>query len=88
MIYWLIIGLAAGYIAKQITPQEEKGGWVSSLIVGVIGSYLGGIIARMTGIGYILGGGLIGSLAIATGGAFLVLWIYHNYLKEHLDLPL
>lgn len=87
MIYWLLIGLAAGFIAKQITPQEEKGGWISSLIVGVLGSYVGGVISRATGL-TIFGGGLIGSLILATGGAFLVLWIYHNYLKDKLDLPL
>lgn len=87
-LYWLAIGLGAGSIAKALTPQDEKGGWISSLIIGVIGAYLGGFIASLTGIRYILGSGLIGSLIVATGGAFLVLFIYHKYLKDKLNLPL
>lgn len=87
-LYWLVIGLGAGSIAKALTPQDEKGGWISSLVIGVIGAYLGGFIANLTGIRYILGSGLIGSLIVATGGAFLVLFIYHKYLKDKLNLPL
>ncbi len=87
-LFWLLIGLAAGAIAKAITPQQEKGGWISSLIVGIIGSYLGGFIARLTGLNMILGGHLIGSLIIATGGAFLVLFIYHRFLRDKINVPL
>lgn len=88
MIYWLLIGLAAGAIAKWITPQEEKGGWISSLIVGIIGSILGGWIAGFLGLTRVFGSGLIGSLLIATGGAVLVLFIYHRYLKEKMNVNL
>lgn len=87
-IFTLLIGLAAGAIAKMLTPQEEKGGWVSSLIVGVIGSYIGNIIATLSGLKFIVGTALLGKLIIATGGAFLVLWIYHKYLADKLKLPL
>ncbi len=87
-LYWLAIGLGAGSIAKALTPQDEKGGWISSLVIGVIGAYVGGFIATLTGIRFILGTGLIGSLLVATGGAFLVLFIYHKYLKDKLNLPI
>lgn len=88
LISWLIIGLIAGAIAKMITPQDEKGGWVSSLVVGLIGSIIGGFLGRLTGISYIFGSGLFSSLIIAVLGAILVLYIYHKYLKEKLNLPL
>ncbi len=88
LIIWLLIGLAAGAVAKMLTPQDEKGGWVSSLIVGVVGSYVGGIIARLSGLSFIMGNGMISSFIIATGGAFLVLWIYHKYLADKLNLPI
>jgi len=87
-LYWLAIGLGAGSIAKALTPQDEKGGWISSLVIGVIGAYVGGFIATLTGIRFILGTGLLGSLLVATGGAFLVLFIYHKYLKDKLNLPI
>ena len=88
LIYWLLIGLAAGVIAKMLTPQNEKGGYISSIIIGLIGSSVGGYLAGMFGIDRIFGDGLVGSLIIATGGAFLVLWFYHKFLADKLNLPI
>jgi uncharacterized membrane protein YeaQ/YmgE (transglycosylase-associated protein family) len=85
LIYWLLIGLAAGAIAKMITPQDEKGGWISSIIIGIIGSFVGGFLGRLIGI---YSSGLLGSLIIATIGAILVLFIYHKYLADKLNLPI
>lgn len=85
LIYWLLIGLAAGALAKLITPQDEKGGWVSSIIIGIVGSFVGGFVGRLIGI---QSSGMIGSLLIATGGAVLVLFIYHRYLADKWDLPI
>ncbi|MCB0557996.1 MAG: GlsB/YeaQ/YmgE family stress response membrane protein [Lewinellaceae bacterium] len=85
LIFWLLIGFAAGAIAKMLTPQEEKGGWVSSIIIGIVGSFVGRIVAGFVGIA---SSGLIGSLLIATGGAVLVLFIYHRYLADKLNLPI
>ncbi|MFT5166612.1 MAG: putative membrane protein YeaQ/YmgE (transglycosylase-associated protein family) [Saprospiraceae bacterium] len=88
LIGWLLIGLLAGAGAKMVTPQNEKGGWVSSLIIGIIGSVVGGFLGGLIGINRLLGHSWIGSLIIAFLGAILVLYIYHKYLKEKLNLPL
>lgn len=82
IIYWLLIGLAAGAIAKAVTPQKESSGWISSIIVGIIGSIVGGFIANLTGLSNMIGRGFIGSLIVASGGAILVLLIYHRYLAD------
>lgn len=84
LLYWLLIGFAAGALAKMITPQEETGGWISSIIIGIIGSFVGGFLGRLVGIN---GSGLLGGLIIATIGAILVLFIYHKYLADKLNLP-
>ena len=86
LIIWLLIGLAAGSVAKMLTKEKETGGWVSSLVVGIIGSFVGGFIAGVTGIGRMLGRGYIGTFIIATAGAFLVLFIYHRFLADKLNL--
>ncbi|NYE96408.1 putative membrane protein YeaQ/YmgE (transglycosylase-associated protein family) [Psychromicrobium silvestre] len=39
---FLILGLAAGAIAKFILPGKQGGGWIATLILGVIGAFLGG----------------------------------------------
>lgn len=88
LLIWLAIGLAAGAIAKQVTPQQEKGGWISSIGIGIVGSIIGGFLAGIIGINRIFGDGIIGSLIIATGGAILVLFIYHKYLADKWNLPI
>ncbi len=83
LIIWLVIGMAAGAVAKRITPQEEKATWVSSLIIGVIGSLLGGFLFGLIGIS---SSGLIGSFIFALVGSVIFLFIYHRYLKSKVDL--
>lgn len=88
-LYWIIIGIAAGSLAKMVTPQNEKGGWVSSLIIGILGAMLGGSVAYVLGIsGFISSMPWLGGLIVATAGAIAVLFIYYKYLKEKLNLPL
>lgn len=89
MIIWFLIGLAAGSIAKHLTPQEEKGGWVSSAIIGIVGSIVGGILAGIVGLNDMaILDNKVGDLIFATGGAVLVLFIYHKYLADKLNLPI
>lgn len=85
LIYLLLIGLIAGALAKMITPQDEKGGWVSSIVIGIVGSFVGHLIGGIVGIESTH---FIGRLLIATGGAVLVLFIYHRYLADKLNLPI
>jgi uncharacterized membrane protein YeaQ/YmgE (transglycosylase-associated protein family) len=39
---FLILGLIAGAIAKAILPGRQGGGWIATLILGVVGAFLGG----------------------------------------------
>jgi uncharacterized membrane protein YeaQ/YmgE (transglycosylase-associated protein family) len=76
IIAWIILGLAAGAIAKAILPGTQGGGWVITLILGVVGALLGGFLGSA-----IFGVGLEGFFDITTwllaiGGAIVVLLIY------------
>jgi uncharacterized membrane protein YeaQ/YmgE (transglycosylase-associated protein family) len=82
-IVWLLTGLAAGALAKQLTPQEEKPGWVSSLIIGIAGALLGGLLFGILGIRTST---LVGSFVFALVGSVIFLFIYHRYLKDKIDL--
>ena len=83
LIIWLLVGLAAGYIAKRISPQQEKPGWLSSLVVGLIGSILGGLLFGIIGI---KADSLVGSFLFALVGAVIFLFVYHKYLVDKIDL--
>ena len=68
-VWFLLIGLLAGWLAGQIMKGGGYG-LVGDLIVGVIGAILGGFLFGLAGIG---AGGLIGQLVVATVGAIALI---------------
>jgi uncharacterized membrane protein YeaQ/YmgE (transglycosylase-associated protein family) len=74
IILFLIFGLVIGALARLILPGHEPGGWVVSMLIGVVGAYLGGFVGRAVGIypSYQSTGGWIASLI----GAIVVAAIY------------
>jgi uncharacterized membrane protein YeaQ/YmgE (transglycosylase-associated protein family) len=73
---WIVLGLIAGAIAKAILPGRQGGGWIITLILGVVGALLGGFIGSA-----LFNVGLeefwsIQTWLLAIGGSILVLLIY------------
>ncbi len=73
IITWIIIGLIAGALAKLIMPGDDPGGIIITIIIGMVGSVLGGFLAGLVGLG---GGGLIWTIIVAVIGAIILLAIY------------
>jgi uncharacterized membrane protein YeaQ/YmgE (transglycosylase-associated protein family) len=73
LIGWILIGLIAGWLAGKLSRGAGYG-CVTDIILGLIGSVLGGWLFMKLGI---LGGGFITSLAAATVGAIIVFAIVH-----------
>jgi uncharacterized membrane protein YeaQ/YmgE (transglycosylase-associated protein family) len=73
---WIILGLLAGAIAKALHKGHEPGGVLGTLVVGVAGALVGGLIASAVGIGGIGSFFSLGTWLIAVGGALLLLVIY------------
>jgi uncharacterized membrane protein YeaQ/YmgE (transglycosylase-associated protein family) len=73
---WIILGLLAGAIAKALHKGHEPDGLLGTLVVGVAGALLGGLIASAVGIGGISSFFSLGTWLIAIGGALLLLVIY------------
>ena len=46
IISWLVFGLIIGAIAKLLYPGNEKTGCLSTIALGVLGSVMGGVIAK------------------------------------------
>ena len=42
---FLILGIIGGIIARLIIPGRQKGGWLLTVILGIVGAMLGGWIA-------------------------------------------
>lgn len=69
MLWFLLIGIAAGWLAGQVTKGGGFG-LVGDLIVGVIGALLGGVLFGVLGLSAT---GLLGSLITATVGAIVLI---------------
>lgn len=46
-IGWIILGLIVGAIVKAVMPGSVGGGWITSLILGVVGAIVGGWIGDL-----------------------------------------
>lgn len=47
---FIILGLIAGAIAKLILPGKQGGGWIATLVLGLIGAMIGGWLAGAFGV--------------------------------------
>ena len=76
IIGWIVLGLIAGAIAKAILPGTQGGGWLITLVLGVVGALLGGFIGGAV-FGVNLGGFFdIRTWLLAILGSIVVLLLY------------
>lgn len=69
------MGLIVGALAKFLMPGKDPGGIFITILIGIAGAFVGGFVGARLGLGAISGFNL-GSLALATGGALVLLMIY------------
>jgi uncharacterized membrane protein YeaQ/YmgE (transglycosylase-associated protein family) len=72
VVVWVIIGLIAGWLASFIVGG---GGIFSYIVSGLLGSIVGGILVRVTGIKLNLGNPIIDQIVVAAIGAIIVVII-------------
>ena len=75
-IVWGALGLASGVIAKVILPGKDKGGLITTMLVGIAGSLLGGFLGHHFGITTDSGDFSVLSVATAVGGALVLLILF------------
>ncbi len=74
LILFLLFGLVVGALARLIVPGREPGGWLVSMLLGVLGALLGGFIGRAMGL---YQPGQSAGFVVALLGAIVVVGIYH-----------
>lgn len=71
ILFWIIVGVVAGWLAKMVVPGEGPGGLVGDFIVGIVGAVTGGFLFNsLMGHSY---GGWVGSTGVAFVGAVVML---------------
>ncbi len=76
IIGWIILGLVAGAIAKAILPGDDPGGIIVTMLIGIAGAIVGGLIASALDVGKLGDFFDIGTWLIAIAGALLLLIAY------------
>jgi uncharacterized membrane protein YeaQ/YmgE (transglycosylase-associated protein family) len=77
ILSWVIFGLLAGVIVRCIMPGKEHMGIIMTIVLGVIGALIGGVVSPSLGFGNVNGFNLY-SIAIATAGSIIVLFVIHK----------
>lgn len=81
ILSWIVFGLIAGIAAKVIMPGKDPGGLIVTILIGVVGAFLGGFIATQFGLGSIQGFD-VKSFIIAVAGALLLLFLYRRFRRQ------
>jgi uncharacterized membrane protein YeaQ/YmgE (transglycosylase-associated protein family) len=75
---WLAIGLLAGALARLIVPGRDPMGWLGTLLLGLAGALVGGLLA-----GLLFNDDAVG-LVGSTAGAVMVLFVYNVWFRSEL----
>ena len=70
-LFWIIVGIVAGFIAEKVMKTDM--GLLMNLGVGLVGALIGGFLFSLLGLSD--DGGFLYSTLVATIGAILLLWI-------------
>ena len=75
IISWAVFGLVIGLIARMLYPGRQPMGFIATMILGIVGSLLGGFLSYAFGFrpeeGAFRGAGWIMSIV----GAMVVVWL-------------
>lgn len=80
ILAWIVLGLIAGALAKAIYPGRQGGSILGTMLLGIIGAFLGGTLYSFltTGSLALTSVGLsIGGIVVAVLGAIVALFIYY-----------
>jgi uncharacterized membrane protein YeaQ/YmgE (transglycosylase-associated protein family) len=50
IIIWIVFGLVVGIVAKFLMPGRDPGGFILTIVIGIVGALLGGWLGRVFGL--------------------------------------
>jgi len=79
ILFYIILGLIAGAVAKLLLPGKQGGGIIATIVLGIVGALVGGLLGNLIIHGKFsveLDGNWFWSLITAVVGSIIVLLIY------------
>jgi uncharacterized membrane protein YeaQ/YmgE (transglycosylase-associated protein family) len=71
LVYWILIGLVAGWLASKVM-RDAGHGLLVDILIGMVGAIIGGWVFGL--LGSFPFHGLVGSIVVAFVGAIILLW--------------
>ncbi|MEA5577897.1 GlsB/YeaQ/YmgE family stress response membrane protein [Anabaena sp. UHCC 0451] len=85
IIAWVILGLLAGALAKAVYPGHQSGGTISTIILGIVGAFIGGTLFTLirTGTLQLTAATLsIPGLLVAVIGAIIAIYLWTLFQRS------
>ncbi len=83
LLWWIIVGLIAGWATGKIM-RSSKQSTVVDILIGIAGAIVGGWIMRA--VGFRGQGGTIYTILVAIGGAIVLTWLYRLIFGHRQEL--
>jgi uncharacterized membrane protein YeaQ/YmgE (transglycosylase-associated protein family) len=77
---WILFGLVVGVIAKFLMPGRDPGGFIITIVLGIVGALVGGMLGRAVGW---YGPNETAGFFMALLGAVLLLILYRVFTRRH-----
>ena len=79
IIAWILLGLVAGAIAKALMPGDDPGGFLLTIVIGIVGALIGGFLWKLLTGSDSYGDFDIGGIMIAVLGSLILLFGYRQF---------
>jgi uncharacterized membrane protein YeaQ/YmgE (transglycosylase-associated protein family) len=79
ILLWIVFGLIVGAVAKLIMPGKDPGGIIVTILLGIVGSLLGGWLGQALGF---YGPGEAAGFIMSVVGAIVVLLLYRLLIRR------
>jgi uncharacterized membrane protein YeaQ/YmgE (transglycosylase-associated protein family) len=76
VIYLIILGAAAGFLATRLMRLETD--IITTIVIGILGALIGGLVLRFI----VMAGSVLGGLVGAVLGALLLIWLWERYIRK------
>lgn len=78
VLSFLVFGLAAGLAARIVTPGRQSIGCLATIVVGIVGAFIGGLIGDVVLGHHVRFGWQLGPFLLAVVGAVLLLLLLES----------
>jgi uncharacterized membrane protein YeaQ/YmgE (transglycosylase-associated protein family) len=85
ILAWIILGILAGAIAKAIYPGRQGGGILATMLLGIVGAFLGGTLLTLLQTGTLQLSATtlsIPGVFVAVLGAIIAIFIWYTFSRR------